>query len=766
MSLSSPAAPEPLTQEQQLEHDVALILQSALERHHGGDYDDARALYETILGALPAHADANYNLGVLKVQTGQAEDAIPHLEIAIGANSECEHYWVNYINALYRSGQTQAAWIAVELAQKRGIRNAELDWLITQMATPEILLASSHVEAVDIKLATAVPAVSERLGRNGAKAAPLKADPRKLNKHNALYKSRRFAEALSLARKLVAEHPSDGSSWRALTLSLHGEGHKYEVIDAASRALELLPDDFALRGMLADALRGTGRQVEAEAEYRRIINAFPDKPDGYRLLGNVLHDQKRYQEAAESCQRAVDLAPDHAATNLELGFALLALGSGGDAIKRLRRAIEIDPANSKNHSAILFRLTHSDAIDAATLLGEHCAFGKLHETRVAVKKHTNSRDPERRLQIGFVSGDLYNHAVATYLAPVVEHLANDQSLSLHFYSNYQVEDHVTSQLRAKAASWTDITGLNDIRFAEKIRRDEIDIVIDLSGHTDRNRLGALARKPAPIQASWLGYPGTTGLKAMDYYLIDRHVAPPGLLDGQFIEKIARLPAAGAFSAPENSPPVNALPAMHNGHVTYGSFNRMNKLSSDVIALWAKILRAMPHSRMVIGAIDKESDQKTCLEWFAAEGIGAQRLTFRPRAAIPVYLQQHHQVDICLDTFPYTGATTTINGLWMGVPTLTLAGHSVPSRGSVGWLSHLGLEQFIAHDIDDFVRRAIALSANLDALSQLRGSMRERCLHTAAFQAGTMASGLSAALRAMWKRWCAGEAPESFDITVA
>ncbi|AOJ08436.1 tetratricopeptide repeat protein [Burkholderia mayonis] len=765
MPLSKPIATDTLTPEQQFEQDIALIMQSALERHHKGEHDDAQALYETIIGAKADHADANYNLAVLKVQTGRPQEAVPHFEIALGANPNSGQYWVSYINALYVSGLTPAAWVAVELAQQRGVRGLALDGLIAQMATPQITLATATAAgpagAINLTLGDATPDAT--VAPNAVPADARKADRARLAKHAALFNKEQLNKAIAYARELVEAFPYDGACWRALAVSLYRARQLDDTIVSAFRALDFLPDDLVTRILLVDALRITRRLPDAETQSRRLIEMKPDNAEAHRMLSLVLHAQHRYQEAVAVCRRAVALAPNAAPANGALGVILLEQGNVHEAIRWLRRAIEIDPTDSVTHSSMLFALIHDDTIDPARLLEEHRAFGRRHEARVSVKPHANSRDPARRLKIGIISGDLLAHAVAAYLQPVIDYLAGDQSLSLRIYSNHLIEDHITAQLREKVRAWDNVTNVSDVDLIEKVRRDQIDILIDLSGHTGRNRLVALAHKPAPIQASWIGYPATTGLKAIDYYLSDSVITPPGEMDDQFTEKIVRMPALAPYLPPPDCPPINGLPALRNGYVTYGSFNRLNKLRQNVIALWAEVLRATPSARMVIGAIEQESDRETMVEWFVAEGIDPHRLTFQPRATMPVYLQQHHHVDICLDAFPYAGSTTTLNALWMGVPTVTLSGKSIPNRGSASWLNHVGLTEYIAHDKESFVRASIAAAQDLDALSRLRLGMRERCLASAPFQPNTVARGLSAALRMMWQRWCEGLSPAAFEV---
>ncbi|SFC75514.1 Glycosyl transferase family 41, partial [Polaromonas sp. OV174] len=323
----------------------------------------------------------------------------------------------------------------------------------------------------------------------------------------------------------------------------------------------------------------------------------------------------------------------------------------------------------------MFSISQNEAVDAAALFAEHCRFGAQFEAplRAQWPQHGNSREPARCLQVGFVSGDLYNHAVASFIEPVLVHLAAYASLSLHAYANHPTDDSVTQRLRGHVKHWHPVVGLSDAALAEKIRADGIDILIDLSGHTSKHRLLSFVRKPAPVQVSWIGYPGTTGLSSMDYYLSDRFILPPGQFDHQFTEKLVYLPANAPFLPAAYAPLVNDLPALSHGYLTFGSFNRPSKISRAVIALWSQLLRALPDSRMVLGAMREDDQYDTLTAWFAEERIARERLDFHPRSGMRNYLALHHQVDVCLDTFPYNGGTTTYHALWMGVPTLTLAG---------------------------------------------------------------------------------------------
>jgi protein O-GlcNAc transferase len=288
-------------------------------------------------------------------------------------------------------------------------------------------------------------------------------------------------------------------------------------------------------------------------------------------------------------------------------------------------------------------------------------------------------------------------------------------------------------------------------------------LIDLSGHTAKHRLLTFARKPAPVQASWIGYPGTTGLHAMDYYLSDRFMFPDVGFDSQLTEKIVKLPASVPFLPSKDAPPVNALPALSNGYMTFGSFNRSNKISRPVIALWAQLLRALPDSRMLLGAMSQDGQYQTLIDWFAQEGIVRERLDFHARSSMERYLGLHHQIDICLDTFPYNGGTTTFHALWMGVPTLTLAGQTIASRSGASILGHVNLEAFTAHDVADFKKKGLYWADHPGELSIIRTGLRERFTKSASGQPAVIAAGLERALRIMWQRWCAGLPAASFEV---
>lgn len=726
---TSTAAPE---REPQLEQDIAVVMQAAFEHHRRQEFDEAASLYTAILDAIRDHAGAHHHLGLLLVQSGRQAEAWPHFEAALDREPNNGPYWVGYINALIESGQNEAARATCDLAQQLGVREPAFATLIARMPSSDTRRASVE----------------------------------ELNEHAALFSQGEIEASLKAALRLTTHYPSHGEGWRALALSQQRLAQYAESVATAQHAVRLLPQDLVSHMLLASALCAIADWPRAEAACREALKQFPSYAELHRMLANSLTGTHRYTESIASCRRAAALAPGHADIYGTLGTALLGHGQNEEAETAYRRALELTPMDASAYTALLHCLMHKVDRDMAMFRAEAREFAQRHEAplRAQWPDHANPRDPSRRLRIGFVSGDLVDHPVTSFLLPAVEHLAQDKGLSLHFYSNNPARDSVTARLLTFADGWRDVFGLTDAALAQQIRADGIDILIDLAGHSGRNRLAAFAHKPAPVQVGWIGNPATTGLASIDYYLTDRFVTPLERFADKFTEKLVFLPALAPFRAPEHAPPVNALPAARNGFLTFGSFSRMSKIGPAVVALWARVLREVPDARLAIGSISGQDEMDKLTALFAAEGIDAARLAFLPRKGMREYLEQHHQIDVILDAFPFGGSTTTLQALWMGVPTVTLPGDSMASRSSTGWLSLLGLDApFVAQDKDDYVRKCVTLAADVEALATLRHELRPHCGQSNVFRAQPVAQAASRALRIMWQRWCDGLAPEHFDV---
>lgn len=584
----------------------------------------------------------------------------------------------------------------------------------------------------------------------------------------ALFAQGRLDDAGRLARVLTGQYADWGFGFKALAIALHVQGDIDGALTAMLEAARLLPDDAEVHNNLGLVLTGLNRATEAEAVLQRAVALAPDYAEAHNNLSIAFYDQGKLAAAQTSVQRALALKPDYAKAHNNLGMVLQAQSRMAEAVDAYRRTLSLQPLYADAHSNLLFCLSQVDHVDAAALQAEHARYAAQFEAplRAHWPHHVNTPDPRRQLRIGIVSGDLREHPVAAFLEPVLAVLARSEALSLHAYSNHRAEDAVSARLRQLFASWTRIAGMDDAGVAAAIGRDAIDILIDLSGHTAHNRLPVFARKPAPLQASWIGYPGSTGLAAMDYYLTDACMLPPGQFDHQFTEKLAHLPVSAPFLPSPLSPPVNRLPAIDNGYITFGSFNRPSKLSRAVIAMWSQVLRATPSSRMLLAAMPADSDNDDIAALFALNGVARRRLDFFPRADMASYLALHHRVDVCLDTFPYSGGTTTLHALYMGVPTLTLAGDTAAGRQGASIMRHNGLADFIAGDAAEFAAIGAALPARLDHLAAIRASLRARFATPTSSDMDAIGLGVELALRAMWRRWCEGLPPAPLQIDLA
>ena len=515
--------------------------------------------------------------------------------------------------------------------------------------------------------------------------------------------------------------------------------------------------------MLGVSLLAQGKDALPAAQ--RAAGLLPGDAQAHSNLGAALYAIEQFDNAAAGYCRALEINPGFAEAHYNLSLALQELMQTDGAVASCRRALELKPDYVDAYQKLLFCLSHSETVNAQELFAEHCRFAEQFEAplRINWPQHTNSRNPDRCLQVGFVSGDLRTHPVANFIEPVLEHLAGCPQLSLHAYSNHAIDDDVTQRLRKHLSHWHPIVGLSDAALAKKVHEDGIDILIDLSGHTHGNRLLTFARKPAPIQISWIGYHNTTGLLAMDYVLKDRFNAPYGAYEKYYTEKMARLPSSSTFLPMEGAPPVNDLPALSTGSVTFGSFNRPNKLGEGVIAMWSQVLQAVPSSKILLGAVNEGSLRTSLKKRFARCGVSADRLMFYPRMNMSAYLALHHQVDFILDTFPITGGAATNHALWMGVPVLTMTESSLMKCQCGGAQRRVGLSDWVASDAEDYVRRAVDWAGRLDELASLRAGMRERLLSSPLRQPETVAKGLETAFRIMWRRWCEGLPAEHFEV---
>ena len=617
---------------------------------------------------------------------------------------------------------------------------------------------------------------------------------------NTLEEQGEFNQALALYQESVQLQPNFARGYLNIGNIHLANRHFPNALRAYQQAAAVQHDFAPAFYNIANVHMELKEYPQALFNFKKATILKPDFAHAFVGEGNALSEMKRYQEAAISYQKALELDPSNPEISANLAdcyndigdldgcikFLKKAMESQGDTTRqanllvnvyrelgRIEEAISIcrttlaaNPDLDTCFTTYLFCLCHSNEISTEEFIAEHIRFGTYFSSKLTAQPapHTNVKDPNRAIKVGIVSADLRQHAVAFFIDPILRILSKSTEINLTIYYNETIIDDVTRDFKSFLPNWRDISGYGDDELAGLIRQDHIDVLVDLSGHTGKHRLLTFIRKPAPLQLSWMGYPGTTGLQQMDYYIADKHFLPPGLLDEQFVEKIARVPVMSGFRPFFDSADVNELPAIKNKYFTFASFNRSDKISEQVVALWAKVLRAVPTAKMVIAGLPAHGNTGDLRTWFKNNGIDESRLTFHARQDMYAYLKLHHEVDLCLDTFPYTGATTTLHALWMGVPTLTMVGRHAAGRPSAANLGHLGLgDRFCCHNEHEFINMAQSFSTDWDQLATLRGELRTKFLGCDFLNSDLVAQSFACAVKAMWQNYCRDEPVRSFNI---
>jgi predicted O-linked N-acetylglucosamine transferase (SPINDLY family) len=504
--------------------------------------------------------------------------------------------------------------------------------------------------------------------------------------------------------------------------------------------------------MLGIVAAQRGKRDEAVKWIRRAVKASPNNAFYYGSLGNALQDLRQLDEAIASFREAIRLKPDLAEAHNNLANVLRDTGQLDDAIASFRETIRLRPDKITSHSNLLAALSYHPGYSAAAIYEEHRLWNTRHAEplKKLIQPHTNDRDPRRPLNLGYVSADLVRHPVGQFMASLLAH-HDSRDFKIYCYSNSKFADEITARLRESSSAWRDVAGMSDAQLAAQIRQDRIDIIVDLSLHSVGNRLLVFAQKPAPVQVTWLGYPGTTGLTTMDYRLTDPYLDQPEG-DAFYSEQSIRLPSTFWCYEPVHATPVNALPAGETGHVTFGCFNNFAKTNVDAMELWAQILSAIPRSRLLM-LCPTGGSRARVVDRFGGKGIEPARIEFTERVPLADYFLQFHRIDIALDPFPWGGGTTTCDALWMGVPTITLRGTTAVGRAGVSILSNVGLLDWIAQTPEQYLAIATKMSADVSTLAQLRSGLRTKMQQSPLMDAARFAADMQAAYRRMWEQWC-------------
>ena len=597
-------------------------------------------------------------------------------------------------------------------------------------------------------------------------------------------------------RAVLRREPGHAHANNNLGILLRATGQAGEAVAFYRRAVAALPDDESIRSNFACTLGELGRGADAEAALRVALALRPDYADAWFNLGcmrRAAGDRDRakaaygwalrlnpamgealsnladcHKEAGDvslaiaTYRKAIEAQPALPHPYVNLGEALKDQGRVTEAIAVLQTGLERHPDLALLHSNLLLTLHYSPWVPPEVIARAHAHWNERHARAVPARGtgFANDRNPDRPLRVGYVSPDFCAHACAHFIEPLLrEH--DRAAVETVCYASGQRQDGITGRMRALAGGWRPIAGLEDAAAAALVESDGIDILVDLGGHTADSRPLLLARKPAPVQVTWLGYPDGTGMPAVDYRLTDAVADPVGVTDGWHAETLVRLPRGFLpFQPPADVGPPAEPPVLANGFITFGSFNTLAKVTTEVVRVWSAILTRLPSSRLVLKsrAFEDPPTREEYRRQFGTHGVTPDRLDLLAQVdSVDDHLRLYDRLDVALDPFPYNGTTTSCEALWMGVPLVTLAGRHHVARVGASLLTQVGLPELIATDEAGYIDRALALAAAPDRLASLRHGMRDRLERSPLGDHRGFARSVEEAYRAMWRRWCDGGA---------
>ena len=734
-----------------------------------GKLDEAVACYRRVLELQTNSSEAHYNLGNLLQTQGKLDDALACYQATVELRPDFAEGYLKLGNALTEQGTFEDAI------------NAYRRVLHLMPSFAEGHLCIGNVLMQQGKLDEAVDAY-----RIALKLKPDYADGH-LNLGNVLRDQGNTDEAIACYQRALELKPDYAEAHSNLGMAYKDQGKLEQAITCHRRALDLKPDFAQGYIDLGNVFREQGKLNEAIEAYYQALRIMPSFTEAYLNLGNILNEQGIFDDALACYRRALELKPDYAEAHLNLGntmrdqgeldeaikwylqaaqlkptFAEAHLNLGAvfnsqgkldEAIRSYRRALELNPDYSMAHSGLLYSLLLGFS-DNQSIIEEHRRWNNRFALPLAnfIKSHPHGREPSRRLRIGYLSPDFSNHPVGRFMRPLLESHDHDH-FEIVCYSDIRKPDSNTEHCRAQADLWRDVHQFSTEQLDHTIREDRIDILVDLAMHTVGNRLLVFARKPAPVQVTYLAYPGTTGLDTIDYRITDPYLDPPGQDDPSYSEQSIRLPENyWCYQAPPVATQVNSLPALDKGYVTFGCLNNFCKVNLNALNAWIALVESTPNSRLVLHA-RPGSHCDHARKLISERGISVDRLELIDKMPMLKYFESYHGIDLALDPFPCGGGTTTCDALWMGVPVVTLAGRRAVGRGGLSILSNLGMPELVAQNVEQYVQIAANLASDLPGLSKIRMDLRDRMRASPLMDAPRFARNVEAAYREMWRRWC-------------
>ena len=750
----------------------AQLIQAGFQHHKAGRLQQAEQIYRQVIAQDKGNAEANHLLGIIACQRGRYETGVQLIRKAVAASPRHSGAHKSLGKALKELGQLDDAAASLR-------RALELN----------PLYAEAHI---DLGIVLKDLGQFDEARTNLDKAVSL--NPSSAEAHynlgNLLYEQGAFTEAAACFQKAISLKPSYVEAFNNLGNTLRQQKLFDEALASFYKALALNPDYAEAHNNLGNLFNEQGQLAEAAVHCRRAIALKPEFAEAYSNLGNALMQQGFLTEAVASFQKSLALnphnmearsnfsqvllrqgrlaeaeiqnkealarQPEHAEARIGLGHVLREQGCLAEAVANYRRALKSSQIHA--HANLLFTLNYLPDITQEEIYNEALRWADSVAGNIPLHKqnYANSLIVDRRLRIGYVSPDFRAHSVAFFIESVLR--AHDREMvEIFCYANVKKPDSISERIKAASDHWFSIVRMDHEAVVRRITKDAIDILVDLAGHTSDNSLPVFARKPAPVQVSWLGYPNTTGLRTIDYRLTDSIADPVDTADSFYSEKLVRLDHGFLCYQPDASAPEVAKPPFsQHDLITFGSFNNITKVGPDVIKTWARILHAVPDSRLILKAkqfID-ESTRSRFVKMIVLEGIEASRLELYGRLPKQAdHLQLYSRIDIGLDPFPYNGTTTTCEALWMGVPVVTLLGNRHACRVGASILHRVGLKNLVAASVDDYVMIARKLADDRQRLQDLRIGLRQRLQDSELMNSRQFTAHLEDVYRRMWRQYC-------------
>jgi protein O-GlcNAc transferase len=565
-----------------------------------------------------------------------------------------------------------------------------------------------------------------------------------------------LVEVVKSSERFNLSFPKHSFGWRAMGAAYKKLGRLDEAIACMQRALQIDPNDLEALQNIAITYRALRHFDLAEHHVRRALSLKPTSAPLHRELGDTLLEQGRLVEAETSHRQSLAIDARQPRAYANLAVALQQQGKIEEAIAACEHALRLDTNLWVAWNNLLMSSQYSASLDVERYRSQAATFGRLQSDAAAGRRKTQWRcaDGEKVLRVGFVSADLYAHPVGFFFQSLLEATHRNKALGVecYVYSATAFADDVTQQLKRHCAQWRDVFHLDPVSIAQQIVDDGIHVLMDLSGHSAGNQLAVFAQKPAPVCVSWLGYFASTGMPEMDYVVTDPRSVLPRMRD-QFCEQLLPMPVTRlCFAAPSTEVEIGALPARRNGHITFGTFQNVAKINDDTLDAWSRVLQAVAGSRfrMQFAALGDPAARTMFEKRLIKAGIDLRRVELIAAVNRSQYLAAHNEIDMLLDTFPFPGGTTTCEALWMGVPTLTLGGHTMISRQGVSMLACVGLEEWIVENVDEYVAAAAKFAGDLNQLAALRAQLRAIVTASPLFDSDTFASDFAALLKRAWR----------------